>query len=298
MSGALKINGFYLKPTETEPAVWPSRLPFGLNLLPRLLSAARQPGAAGDSLLELISLDVELTAGVLNSARTLYGPKLRSIKTGLAQLGEREIYRLAAGVTGVTWFHRIEKNGTGARHLWRHALLCAVASQAVADHAGLDPELAYTAGLLHDIGKVLLWNEFGSEYVKMMTHFQAIDGDLCAAERNRFDLDHAKIGAGLLREWKFPRPIQSAVAYHHRAQNAQSPGGTSALCQTVHLGNALAHILSDQAPSFKAADTKAEPIPDIPSTDPLRALKLVVLEQFAKEFAILRTVFSQRPCRN
>ena len=289
MSGGLKIGRFCLVRKEARLGEWPSRLPAGLNLLPHLLSAARRAGPNADALLGMLRVDNALADGVLAVSQKLYGSKLTSLRGAVAHLGERELYRVAAGVTGLLWFSEIEKNRPGALRLWRHALLCAAASHILAEHAGLDPELAYTAGMLHDIGKVVLWGEFGNDYVKLMADFEGIDGDLCAAERKQFALDHPTISARLLRQWKYPRAIRSAVQYHHRIQAVKSDDATNGLCRAIQMGNALAHLLNGQLDLTVTAGFGDETS---------ESLKSAITEQFSRELEALQEVSTQTPDRN
>lgn len=98
---------------------------------------------------------------------------------------------------------------------WRHNLATALWSEVLAESYGVDRAIAYTAGMLHDIGRIALLKLFSHEYAAFMD--QAITGDLdhLEAERKLCDADHCQVGETLARSWKFPPVLQDVIANHH-----------------------------------------------------------------------------------
>src|SRR5208282_2943883 len=99
---------------------------------------------------------------------------------------------------------------------WRHAVMTAFACQFIAESIGADPATMFTAGLLHDVGRVPLLLAYKDDYWAFREE-EALSrtGAGPEAEINRFGVDHANLGGRLLRRWKFSRPIISSVAAHH-----------------------------------------------------------------------------------
>ena len=102
------------------------------------------------------------------------------------------------------------------RPCWRHTLACAIAASEVARVSGIRAAEPYTAGLLHDIGRLGLLSAYPTAYEEIMTR-AGTPGELIALERERFDVDHIEAGAWLARRWNLPEPLTEAIARHHEA---------------------------------------------------------------------------------
>jgi putative nucleotidyltransferase with HDIG domain len=109
------------------------------------------------------------------------------------------------------------------RDLWRHSLLVAAAASELSDRCGIDPDLAYVAGLLHDIGRLeLLKDTLGNQIA--VQQWMDRGYPLAEAEILTFATDHATTGAEMLRDWNLPEKISHAIALHHTPElAAESP---------------------------------------------------------------------------
>ncbi|MCW8918798.1 MAG: HDOD domain-containing protein [Gammaproteobacteria bacterium] len=136
------------------------------------------------------------------------------------------------------------------RALWRHALVTGAIANRLAGTLGADPEQAFTAGLLHDMGKLVLAAYFAVEYRQVWQHHAANGGLLQEAEQAVLGFDHGAIGERLARKWHFPEELALAVGRHH------CPGGDR-LGDLIHLANVLAHALgygaTDKIPPLQEA---------------------------------------------
>jgi putative nucleotidyltransferase with HDIG domain len=126
-----------------------------------------------------------------------------------------------------------------ATPFWRHALATAVTARVLASQLKLNPDEAYTAGLLHDIGRLVLVTQFPAPYERVMAFRSAHDVALLAAEQAVLGLNHATVGLLLTQNWKFPPAMQQAVAHHHATELA----GLPVLTLLVIAANVLAHAL-------------------------------------------------------
>jgi putative nucleotidyltransferase with HDIG domain len=127
-----------------------------------------------------------------------------------------------------------------AGELWKHSVTTAVAAQLIASKVGDDQNVAFTAGLLHDIGKVILSNALEHTYAKLVEETEINQTALLETEKKLLGVHHAEIGGRLLARWKFPAPLVAAVWFHHLPRGAK-PHDRLASC--VYLADLISHFL-------------------------------------------------------
>lgn len=141
---------------------------------------------------------------------------------------------------------------------WRHVVATAVCAKLLAVRFKLNPDTAFTAGLLHDIGTLVLATRFPAEYGQMLAYRRQHDCYIIEAEQVIFGLDHAATGSALAAYWKFPEAIQRAVAEHH--SDACADAGAASLQLVVHVANTVAHALDLSALEDDMAPPIAESV--------------------------------------
>lgn len=205
-----------------------------------LLSSMEQEDIDVHLLADKITRDQALTAKTLRLANSsFYGmqSKVTTIQQAISVLGFHSIRTL---VTACSIAGSIAP-GPGTRFdfpgFWRHSVATAVAAKALATRLGQSAETAFTAGLLHDLGTLVLATRFPSQYEQALAYRAAHDCDVVQAEQAIFGLDHAAVGSALAAYWKFPAAMQAAVAQHH------TPPASRSLPLTIHLANTVAHAL-------------------------------------------------------
>jgi len=189
-----------------------------------------------------IATDQSLTAKTLRLANSsFYGmaSKVTSIHQAIAVLGVHSIRTLvtACAVTGS--FPADANLRFNFKGFWRHSVGTAVCARLLAPHLKLNPEAAFTAGLLHDIGTLVLATRLPQKYELMLAYRREHDCYLAEAERAVFGTDHAAVGSALAAHWRFPASMQNAVAADHDWEGALPP----ALPLLVHTANIVAHGL-------------------------------------------------------
>jgi len=203
-----------------------------------------------------IALDQSLAAKTLRLANSsFYGvaSQVTSIDRAIAVLGFHSIRTLvtACAVTGS--FPASDAGDFDFKGFWRHSVATAACARLLAAHLKLNPETAFTAGLLHDIGSLVLVTRFPAEYAQVMAHRREHDCFLSESEQAVFGTDHGAVGSALAQYWKFPVSMQEAVAGHHHDD------GKLSLPMVVHAANTIAHALDlsgdpdDLAPAMSAA---------------------------------------------
>ncbi|WP_394782035.1 HDOD domain-containing protein [Undibacterium sp.] len=217
-------------------------LPALSSVVTELLSSIDQEEVDVDSIATKISHDLALTAKTLRLANSsFYGMqhKITSIQEAIAVLGFRNVRTLIT-TTAITGSFRKTQSGLfNFRSFWQHSIATAVCAKQLARHMKTSEEYAFIAGLLHDIGKLVLATRYAEQYEQVMIFRAEQDCYMQDAERAILSIDHTEVGKALTEHWKFPEEMQKAVAHHHDADQAES----GILTTIVHVANAMSHAL-------------------------------------------------------
>jgi HD-like signal output (HDOD) protein len=135
-----------------------------------------------------------------------------------------------------------EVKGFSPDRLQHHSMLTAVLAKKICTNPSL-ADAAFTAGLLHDIGALVLLYAAPPDYVRALDRKKELNGDSAAAEREIFGVTHAEVGAYLLGLWGIPFPIVEAVAFHHRP-NEVAPESRP-LVAAVHIASGLIEEMTE-----------------------------------------------------
>ena len=206
-----------------------------------LLTSMQNEDVDVQSLCRKITLDQALTAKTLRLANSsFYGmaSKVTTIQQAMSILGFRSVRTLltACSVTGA---FPVNSGGFDFQSFWRHSVATAVAAQKLAPLLRVNPDAAFTAGLLHDIGVLVLATRFKEQYDATLAYRREHDCYMVSAEQAVLGLDHTAVGSALIAHWRFPPEMQQAVSDHH---SAYAPG-MQALTMVVQAANTLAHAL-------------------------------------------------------
>jgi putative nucleotidyltransferase with HDIG domain len=213
----------------------------------RLLQITAQPDHEMSDIIDLVKTDAHLTARVLkivNSAAFGLMNQVTSIDRAISYLGERIVVSVAIDDCAGKLFER-ELSGyeAGSGALWQHDLRTAIAAREVVKQSGaaINAELAFTAGLLHDLGKALISDYLqGSvpEAVALLNGAEELD--YLSAEETLIGLDHTRIGYELANAWQLPPELSEVIRYHHEPAQAQAE--YRPLVYAVHLGDNIAML--------------------------------------------------------
>ncbi len=202
-----------------------------------------------------ISRDQGLTARVLRVANSsFYGLQTRvgTINEAVVVLGFRAVRSMVLAV-GMNGAFRVDQcAGFDAGGYLRHGVGVALASRRLARGFGQHADLAFTGGLLHDIGMLVLASAFPKQYGEVLAQRRRDDRFLIEVEREILGIDHAEVGGMLAQTWHFPVSLFEAVAHHH--DPAAAPAGS--LANVVHVADATAHALG----LSRAADEMVMPV--------------------------------------
>lgn len=186
--------------------------------------------------------DQALAARVLRIANSpFYGMPGRvvSIQDAMVVLGLRNLRNLTLAAAVTNSFPAFQSDWFDQRVFWRHSLSVAQSADALAACTGRNQESAFTAGLLHDIGRLVLVTCFPEHSRRVALYQKQHDCPYSEAELEVLEIDHAMIGAALARRWNFAEVIQQSIALHH----APAAGAPHALADMVHVADVTAHAL-------------------------------------------------------
>jgi putative nucleotidyltransferase with HDIG domain len=168
--------------------------------------------------------DVGLTANLLRCANSAYyraSREITSVRDAIARMGMRRVFEVAAGASFARAVPAVLTGyGTPATNYWEHSVAVAVLADRVGREAGFTyPDLAFTAGLLHDLGKIVVATWLDSNPMLRVPEGGLVTVEL---EQELLGASHAEFGEALCQKWNLPRDIGGAARWHHAAGDAPS----------------------------------------------------------------------------
>lgn len=206
--------------------------------------AIRDPLTSNQDLENIVSEDSALAAKVLmiaNSALYNFPSKIDTISNAITIIGHKQLSEIILSCSIVAMFKDIPQDVIDMEQFWRHSIAVATAARILAaSRREQNIEKYFTAGLLHDIGKLIIFVE-APKYALEVIQQCAIRSELMyKVEKDVLGFDHAKLGAMLLKKWKLPDSIVSAVYYHHMPSVSSGdiigPG-------IIHIADMITHAL-------------------------------------------------------
>lgn len=211
----------------------------------KLVQVIHNPRSTIRQIVELIRYDQTITTELLklcNSAYVGLVRKIASLDEAVRYLGTTKVLQLLVTAHSRTMLSKPQGGyGLPTGALWRHSVAVALAAQLIA-RRNQTPEagVLFTAGLLHDVGKVLL-NEFvAQEYAEIATRVKAEQCSFYEAERVALGLTHADVGAAIAERWGLHPDLVRCIRHHHDPGELPTP---DARVDIVHLADSIATTL-------------------------------------------------------
>lgn len=192
----------------------------------RAVQILRDPEGSLEEVVDLISSDVGFTAQLLKLANSALFGLSAPASTILDAIRVVGTGRLEALITSAWAFRQLKEEkcrGFHPQEEWKHAVGVAEQARKLARDSGANfelAELAYTAGLLHDIGKIILAGNVSERYVEILKEAAKSRLALWEIEENVLGYNHAALGGALLGLWGLPSPLLRSVAFHHQPDQA------------------------------------------------------------------------------
>ncbi|MBI2950882.1 HDOD domain-containing protein [bacterium] len=216
----------------------------GLPVFPathaEIMKLAKSENATSEALAEQIKMDPSMLATILKLVNSAYyglRKKVDSLKVAVSLLGFEEIANLVMSAQvfqGLGGYKN--KLGLDLKGFWRHSVGAGFVARSVAKKLQTEAETAFLAGMLHDIGKVVLDRFFPDYYIQVMGLVKGGEMSIGQAEEEVLGLTHAEVGGQLAAEWKFSENLQNVIMYHHAPEVARR---YQRLVGLVHLSDGI-----------------------------------------------------------
>jgi putative nucleotidyltransferase with HDIG domain len=193
-------------------------------------------------LVQKVSSDLALTATTLryaNSAHYATMIKVTTIQQAINLMGLVSVKKIIMMAALSGCFPENNCKGFDHKAFWEHSIAVAIAAKLIAKRVNLNVDMAYTAGLLHDLGALVLVTQYPRQYETTINYRHEHQLSQFEAERKVLGIDHAEVGLALAKQWNFSDLMKNAIAGHHRPEMA----GLGLLATVIHVADGIAHAI-------------------------------------------------------
>jgi len=211
----------------------------------KLSEAIQDPRTSNQDIENIVSEDSALAARVLriaNSAMYSFPSKVDTINKAVTVIGLQQLNDIVLACSAVKAFQNVSQDIVDMEMFWQHSIAVGTAARLLAvQRRESNIERFFTAGLLHDVGRLILLMELPVKSKEVIEHASQEGCYLYHAEKKIIGYDHAMIGAMLLKKWKLPDSLVLSTHYHHK------PSLTSQYqleASVVHLSDIIVHAMN------------------------------------------------------
>ena len=211
----------------------------------KLMNVVNDPHSSVEDLVEAIRYDQAITGEVLRVCNSAYfglARRVSSLNDAMLCLGTLKVMQLVMAIHANSLMASEQRGyGLAAGDLWKHSVGVAIASGALAQKMKL-PQAgqAFTAGLLHDIGKVVLNEYVAEQFAEILERVNTQKQSFIEAEQDVLGFNHQDIGGEIAERWQLPEPITRCIRHHHDPSAADPP---DPLVDGVHLADCICMML-------------------------------------------------------
>ncbi|MCW8907281.1 MAG: HDOD domain-containing protein [Sedimenticola sp.] len=200
-----------------------AKLPSLPHVLIEIYQELESETAGIERMIQLLETDPGLTTRALQLGNSAYygsSRKVTQVADAILRVGPFDLWALLISTEVKSLFFGISPELIDMNSFWRHSLFTACACRKLAEARGLaSPGDLFIAGLIHDIGKLLLLQQMPVEYSEIV-HQHTFGDELCSLEEERLGINHAILGGRLLDSWSFPRKLVNLTITHHKVEDA------------------------------------------------------------------------------
>lgn len=223
------------------------QIPTMPTIAAKVMQIVNDPHSSSEDVAKFISRDVALTSKVLRLANSaFYGiPRtISSVNSAIVILGFNTIRSLVLSASVLKVFPA--KAGLVSfdrKAFWKHSFMVGIASRMLAQHYRrkklVDMETAFSAGLLHDIGKIILEQYANEEYVPVLKAAKEKNLPLFMVEKSIIGMSHADVSGMLIDKWQMPNELRNPIILHHSPLEDKTSQDMACI---VHYANHLCHL--------------------------------------------------------
>jgi len=206
--------------------------------------ALNSANCSNQYLVDILSEDTALSARLLrlaNSAMFNFPSKIDSVSQAITIIGTQQLRALVLASSVIKLFKDIPAELINMEMFWRHSIACAVSARIIASlRRAANIEYFFLAGLLHDIGRLIMFKEVPTEIAMAMQQAKQTKQLLFKVEKEILNFDHAKLGGMLLKEWKLPAQLIDSTAFHHNPRRSADFKDEVAV---IHVADIIANSL-------------------------------------------------------
>ena len=200
-------------------------LPSAPKVLPRLKRLLQDGNSSLYEVVQLIRLDAAIAARVLQVGNSAYynkGERCQAVEEAVSRVGYNQVYELVSlAVASQVLIRPLEAYEIEADEIWRQSVACALAAELIARLSGDDYDVAYTVGLLHRVGMVVISEWALRHWPQLRLVGGSFPAEYVGSERENLGFTHAEVGAELLQGWDFSQEMTAPVRWQY------APHGTA-----------------------------------------------------------------------
>jgi HD-like signal output (HDOD) protein len=201
------------------------------------------PMSSANHIARVVNRSPSLTAlllKIVNSSFYGFPSKIDKVSHAVTLIGTREISGLALGISILSIFKNIPREMIDMYSFLKHSLACGILSRILAAQKNCgQTEQLFVSGLLHDLGRLILYLYFTEESCNILSRARNNNKLLYQEEYDYLGCDHAQVGKQLMEQWKLPVLLENNVLYHHKPSEAQQPIPAA----IVHLADIIVNSL-------------------------------------------------------
>lgn len=253
------------------------KLPPAPAVLPMLLRLLSDTDSDPGEIVGYIKVDPSLMAQVLKLANSAYfgGSHVYDLDDAVGRIGYREVYKLVAMVCGREMLgDKLPDLCIEEGQLWEYSLATGYVMELLAGHIGTDISAAYTVGILHSLGKVVLSTYREFDYRRVMELVENRHLPLAQAERAIYGVTNAQVASTLLRKWKFDDAVTVPIEYQSNPMGANEEFRKMAcmLNLSIWTVSSLGHNHGKDSWAFEVSESTVEAI----GIDDVRLQKFII----------------------
>lgn len=209
----------------------------------RIKAVLDSPTSSANDIAKVVSADPGISSKLLKLVNSPFfglASKVDSVPHAVTLVGVKEVATIALGISTIDYFKDIPEELVNMAQFWSHALSCAVLAKLIAKHLGLPSDRFFTAGLLHDCGRLIMYKNMPYASVQSLLYARGNSVPLVEAEKEILGFDHQDVAKLLLKQWEFPEDLRDLIACHHAPHNTSNALDASVLQLADNIANAAA----------------------------------------------------------